>query len=326
MLEGGVTRHWQSRGDAIEDLARGDAVMDSRDKKVAKSWDEQSSHTPAARTRWWQFPTIHRHINRRVCGEPIDGFSQGLLRRLQKVRPGETYERGVSVGCGSGQKEMTLIRQGVVKSFELFEFSPVRIERENARAEELGISDRVTFRQANAFEVCHEASFDFVHWNNSLHHMYDVDAAIAWSRRVLRKGGVFYMDDFVGAKRFQWSRSSLLVASLVRSLLPARYLVDPRDQSKTLARRMQRPDPERLAADDPSEAADSDRILPMIHRHFPDAEIVLTGGAIYHLTLSDVLANVDEERDRTLLTWLLRLDSLMTTLGETHYAVAFAFT
>ena len=63
----------------------------------------------------------------------------------------------------------------------------------------------------------------------------------------------------------------------------------------------------------------------MIHRHFPDAEIVLTGGAIYHLTLSDVLANVDEERDRTLLTWLLRLDSLMATLGETHYAVAFAF-
>ena len=303
-----------------------DSGTKERDAKVAAEWDKRAQNAANIPTRWWQFPSIIRHINKRVCGDPVDGLSHGLLRRLQAHKPNVSWQRGVSVGCGAGQKEMELIRQGVVEHFDLYELAGLRLEQGRRRAERLGISDQVSWHHSDAFEDRSANRFDFVHWNNSLHHMYDVDDALAWSQHVLRSGGVFYMDDFVGSTRFQWSRSSLAAATMVRRLLPGRYLLDPRDPAKRLARVVRRPDPEKLAARDPSEAADSGRIIPSLRRHFPGAEIITTGGAIYHLALSDVLANLDEERDARLLGGLLWLDSAMARAGETHYAVALAFT
>ena len=74
---------------------------------------------------------------------------------------------------------------------------------------------------------------------------------------------------------------------------------------------------------DPTEAADSSRILPCLRARMPQAEITLTGGCIYSLALNDVLANFNEVEDRPLLNAGLTLDRALTELGETHYAVAF---
>ena len=75
---------------------------------------------------------------------------------------------------------------------------------------------------------------------------------------------------------------------------------------------------------DPTECADSSRIIPCLKKWFPDIEIAPTGGAIYHLALNDVLHNIDELNDRALLEKLLRIDDLCTRQGEFHYAVAIA--
>ncbi len=34
------------------------------------------------KVRWWQHPLIIRHINRIVCGEAVEGFSEGLNLRV----------------------------------------------------------------------------------------------------------------------------------------------------------------------------------------------------------------------------------------------------
>ena len=54
--------------------------------------------------------------------------------------------------------------------------------------------------------------------------------------------------------------------------------------------------------------------------------MTLTGGAIYHAALSDVLHNIDEDdaTDRALLDLTLQIDRLLAEQGETHYAVAVA--
>ena len=90
-----------------------------------------------------------------------------------------------------------------------------------------------------------------------------------------------------------------------------------------LPRVMQKVNAEKLRESDPSEAADSSRILECVKVRFPSAEIVLTGGAIYHLALSDILAHFAEE-EMGLLARLLAVDDLCTAMGETHYAVALA--
>jgi SAM-dependent methyltransferase len=154
------------------------------------------------------------------------------------------------------------------------------------------------FIQGDAFQLANEPEqYDLVHWNNSLHHMLNVEAAIEWSWKVLKPGGLFYMDDFVGSGRFQWTPQMLLAATAVRQSLPDRLLVNPHKLITMLPRIVKKPDPEKLRQSDPSEAADCSRILECVQRQFPGADIIFTGGVIYHLELSDVLANFAENED-----------------------------
>ncbi len=302
---------------------------EQKKRQIASHWSQvttQSQQSPNLRLRWWQSPHIIKRINQKVAGLPLDGFSQGITHRAKEIGGSRCpFTRGISVGCGNGQKEMTLVREGLVSSFQLYELSEVRIEQGKRLAKRFEVEDKVKFILADAFEEVQQTEcFDFVHWNNSLHHMLDVESAIAWSYRILKPGGMFYMDDYVGPNRMQWSDKMLQIASEARSILPEKYLKNPRNPSQLVPTTLQKPNVERLIQSDPSEAADSERIIECVLKHFPDSEITLTGGVVYHLALSDILHNFDESQDQHLLDLLMMIDDLSTEIGETHYGVALA--
>lgn len=297
-------------------------------KQIGEYWSGAVHKESQAglKLRWWQSPFIVRHINLRVCGQPVDGMSHGLMLRARQLLDGRVLGKGVSVGCGNAAKELDLIQSGLVECFDLCEFSEARIAEARARAEKLGLSDRIRFIQGDAFEqVTGCDQYDLVHWNNALHHMFDAEEAVRWSHWVLKPGGLFYMDDFVGPTRFQWSDLALNLATHVRLMLDARFLANPRKPDDRLPTDIRRPNPDKLKAVDPSEAADSGRILDSIRSHFPAVEIIATGGIVYHMALSDILHNFDEERDRTTLELLMFIDDLCADLVETLYATALAF-
>ncbi len=313
------------------------------DQKIDKVWSERSK-TKHVRLRWWHSQCVVKHINQKICGQPLEAFSGGINQRLLEISEGKTLSKGISVGCGNGQKEMDLLKKGLIGHFHLYELAEARIEQGKQLAKTWQLEDRVTFHNGNAFEVETTAeSFDFVHWNNSLHHMLDVEQAVRWSHHILRRGGLFYMDDFIGPSRFQWSDRNLALVDRILKILPEKYLVKPpgglRKKGikgqikgllgkfflkgpKNLIRSAKRPTVERMIEMDPSEAADSGRILEMVKRYFPSAEIVLTGGAVYHLALNDIIYNFDDDRDKHLMELLLVIDDLCSELGENHYATA----
>jgi 2-polyprenyl-3-methyl-5-hydroxy-6-metoxy-1,4-benzoquinol methylase len=314
--------------------------------RIAEKWSAEFRQKNKARTRWWQSPHIIRHINKKLSG---NGFEEepslGLTNRA-KVLAGDRcpFIHGVSVGCGNGSKEVNLLRDGLVKTFSLFDLSEECLRQARELAEKNQVAGRIQFHCTDAFEVVKEREcFDFIHWNNSLHHMFDVDMAVKWSYEICKKGGMFYMDDFVGPSRFQWSDQMLQVASRVRAVLPEKYLSQPVPASyigkvKWALKRLlfssqdqylystviSRPTVEAMIADDPSEAADSTRILAAVKNFFPDAEVTLTGGAMYGLALNDILQNFDEHKDAHLLDLILIIDDLCAALGETQYATALA--
>jgi hypothetical protein len=161
--------------------------------------------------------------------------------------------------------------------------------------------------------------------------MLDVNQAIEWSNRILKPGGLFYMDDFVGASRFQWPDRQLAMASEVRkSLQGTKYLRNPEKKNflsrKYLPCRIQRPDFNTMIKTDPSEAADSGQILPAISKWFPSAEVIKTGGVVYSLALANVISNFDEslQEDCLVLKSLLEIETRFIGQGETHYAVCLA--
>lgn len=295
--------------------------MNTAVERAAAYWNNVGTVPRKPRTRWWESKTIIRHINNRVCGEPVDGLHAGFHRLLSKEIGAKPAAKAVSVGAGTGFKERALLACGAVQEFHLYEISSERIRTGIEQAQKANVAHRMHFYQADAFEACAETNFDLVYWNNALHHMMDTTRAVRWSRDRLKDGGIFAMDDFIGPSRFQWTDTALGFARQYRASLPASMLSDPRDPSKP-AKPIERPTVEYMLRMDPSEAADSSSILPALHSTFSAPMVVMTGGAIYHAALNDILVNFDD--DGTELQAALALDHALSMMGENHYAVAIA--
>jgi SAM-dependent methyltransferase len=280
--------------------------------------------TGPARTRWWQSALIVSHINRNYCGKAVLGTDGGDIELLRTIGGGQSFDRAVSVGCGAAYHELRLLQEGVVAGFDLYEISEARADAALSKAQSLGLADRIDIRLIDAFSEPPVERYDLVYWKDALHHMFDAAQAVRWSRQVLRPGGAFFMNEFVGPTLMQYTERQLDLAERARGALPERYLANPHRPGETVPMRRARPDPARMAEVDPSECADSSNILPAVTSAFHDAVVIPTGGVVYALALNDILANLDESEDEALLRTLMLADDLCIEAGETLYAVAYA--
>jgi SAM-dependent methyltransferase len=301
--------------------------FDHDSAKVASDhWNESYALTAPMNIRWWQSTHVVEVINERVCGERLSAVSHGLYALAKRLHPEALpAPRAVSVGGGYGAKEMEAISLGLAGSFDLFEISPGAVERGRALATESGLSDAMNFRLEDAFAtVTGEQVYDLVFWNNALHHMSDTRAALEWSRRVLKPGGLLLMDDFVGPTRMQYPHEMIEISSAYRRDLPQGYLASPFVEGQQLSTEVVSPDIDDLINEDPSECCDSGNILPALADVFPEALVIPTGGGVYHLGLCDVLHNIMAAGDTNELDRAMKMDAACLESGMTHYAVAVA--
>lgn len=298
-------------------------VTDDKANRAGEFWDTCGEWRPkmAARVRWNESPRIVADHNQRVCGRAVgSGINAGLVQLLrEKAGASLPFGRAVSVGCGTGAKEMLLLKDEVARSFDLFDVSATSLKEGKRIAEEWCLTEKVRFIHGRDYREMLGTDYDMVYWDNALHHMFDAREAVKWSRDVLRPGGWFVMTDFVGANRFQYPDEAIALANLVRSSMPASFLTNPADPDTPYPGHVRRPTLEEMEYD-PSEAADSEAIIPAIKEFFPDALIRHVGGTVYHLAVSDVLTHIAE--DSNLLGFLLNLDR--NTSHIPHYAVALA--
>ena len=293
---------------------------------AAAYWSEQIVQLQTrtvSRIRWWEDETTIRHINSLVGppDPPVAHFA--FHSRIADFFLGRTGLKAISVGCGMGSKELWLMQLTNIDRFDLYDIAPMNIEYGVAEAGRLGFSSSARFFHENAFEEATDTDYDLVYWNNSLHHMPDVEAAIQWSKNRLKPGGLFAMDDFVGPDRFQWTDNNLEWASKVRASLNSRLLDNPFSPGTALPIDCGRPTVDEVIAMDPSEAMDSGRIPAVFRKAFPEGQFIPTGGALYHLALNDILCNFVSEEDLVCLRQILLLDQMLADNGTTQYAVAF---
>jgi len=261
---------------------------------------------------WWSSPALNAHIDRQICPRHETGIC-GLLR---EVGSGTILAEGVSIGAGSGQKELRLLRSGLVERFTLYELSNARAETARASATVEGLDDRVTVYVADAFAETVQPRYDLVYWDHSLHHMMDVDFALAWSVKSLRPGGILLINDYVGPTRLQWTRSQV---DRARSFVAAHRDVlgiDPGELPyKTPLSRF------RQMVRDPSEAPQSDRIEASFQK-LCGQDMIHIGGAMIHLCASYVLGATGSDDDHPLLQNLISWDLEALRDGHCHFAAA----
>lgn len=297
-------------------------MISENQKVVGEFWSGRAKSTG----NWWTNKLVVQDINRRVFGQPWSEVSRGALELGREVAGGRPLSLGISVGCGNGAKEIALIQGGFVERMLAYDLAETRIEQARQKAATLGISDRIEFRLADAFALHKQPEFDFVYWNNSLHHMFDVPGALAWSRDVLKPGGLLLLDDFVGPSRMRFDDQTMAYANAIRGMLPERLLAQARNGSADRA--LSRNWFEKRIAKDPSETVDSGRTLGALRDLFEAPVIRPTGGVVYFIALNGLFGNFDMAipEDRTLLKNLLSLDAIYTEAypDRTLYAVAAA--
>ncbi len=293
--------------------------MANMNQVVADHWDRVTHNPNPARSRWWMSDKIIRHINKRVCGKDIPGVNQGLIVSLNKMTGGKKFKKGLSIGCGGGTKELNLVRQGIVEHFDLYELSQSRCNLAKETFRKYGFEERVNVINQE-FSATDSSSYDFVHWDNSLHHMPDTDKAIFETYGLLESGGIFFMNDFIGKSRFQWSDAELEVINTFRDCLPDDFFVLP--DGKPIIKHIDRPNIQLMIDADPSEAADSESIIPSLKKRLKDPKILLTGGVIYHIGLNDIMVNISEESP--IMSLALLVDSLASKNGLNQYGVCLA--
>lgn len=296
--------------------------------RAAQRWDRNVRRPRTFTGKWFRYPPILRHHNMRICGEPLPGQADGMNLLLRRALGGRVLDRAISVGAGNGMRELEILRLGLVRHFELWDVSPESCRQARENADSMGFGDRVTIHlSGGAFEERDRPEFDLVHWNMSLHHMPSTEAAVRWSRQVLKPGGYFYALEMAGPNHYQWTDEMMAEANRAIGRVPRHWLKhwapDPPKVPEYREPRVALIPLERMLRRDPTECQDSERIEPSIRAVFPGAEITRIGGVIYYIGLDGCFWCLTEE-DEPLLAEFLAEDAALADRGLWLYLACLA--
>ena len=269
-------------------LRAGLAVGSGAKRRVAGVWGGDARERAARTPRDWLdsqevlwryvFPQFggddwYQYVKHRYCAEP---------RAL-----------GLSLCCGDGHIERDFIKRGLCAQAEGVDVAPEAVAVCRREAEAAGLSDRLSYRVADVERARLPADrYDIVVAWMALHHVRRLGHVFREVRRALRPGGIFVVNEYVGPSRFQVPVPRVeFINSLLREL-PGELR---RTQGGWVKERFERPLLWEIVNHDPSEAVRSDRILPLLRRHFALAECIGYGGTVLYWLLQGIVHNFDPD-------------------------------
>lgn len=230
---------------------------------------------------WLCEPAVRRYVNACVTGDPNVWPIDGLASRLG--HPGHA----ISLGCGDGMLDRQLRERGICDSLEGVDISSKSLQVARLRAEEQGLTG-MEYALGDLNRLALEpGSCDLAVFQQSLHHVADLEGCLGEVRKALRARGLVYLDEYVGPSRSEWSRCLLRKADEIFQALP---------RSIRRRRRLQLP----VDRGDPSEAIRSSEIVREISARF-EVELRRDYGGTFlsvifpHLDLDALAASQREE-------------------------------
>ena len=110
--------------------------------------------------------------------------------------------RVADVACGTGWSTISIARRYPGIEVTGIDIDAGSIERAIAHAAEVGLSDRVTFRVADAADTTEDGQYDLVTIFEAVHDMSQPAKVLATARRLLSPGGAVLIGDERVAETF----------------------------------------------------------------------------------------------------------------------------
>lgn len=275
--------------------------------------------------QWLHLDEVRALINRRVSGDPSVDSLQWLANHVAAAG-GPPLQRVLVIGCGNGWVERALHERGFAREFVGFDLSPEILGRARAHSAHL---PSIAYAQADMDKLpvgtapFLPGTFDAVLGLWSVHHCSQIDNLYAAVASLLSPGGWFFLDEYVGPDRFQYTVTHLAQVRALIDLLPDRLLTT---RSGQVRRGIRAPTVAEVVAVDPSEAARSASILPLLDQHFNVVAHRPYGGSLLHLVLAEVAQNFQPADARPWLQALLDAEDDLDRLGalEQHFSCVIA--
>lgn len=242
-------------------------------------------------------PYLRRRWNEKASGDPATDHRRYVVARYLGGRSGLT---ALSLGSGPGWNEAAWARLGLFSRVDGIELSPALVAVAGDRARKAGLDGILRFHAGDAGRPPYPLDrYDLVLCEGALHHLRPLERVVPALAAALAPGGLLVMLEFCGPDRFQWGARQLELVRQALDMIPARWRVR---KSGRLKGRVYRPGRLRMILADPSEAAESSRILPLLRRHFVPLEEKPLGGTVVQLAFHGITrAFIDPDKEAVAL-------------------------
>ncbi len=265
-----LERFWEKAGSGgwRQIVRRASAAKQDRTRSA---WE----HTQSPPIHAWEIPELRRRWNFMVSGNAqIDHVAHVKNNFLA----GKTGLAAFSPGCGGGGNEMSWARTGLFRRIDACDLSQPRIAAARRAAEQAGLDRILNFQVGDVGSMAGAGPYDLVITEGALHHFFPMRRALEEIRDMLRPGGFLVINEFVGPSRFQWTGRQLQAANELLNQIPEAYR--RRWENGRVKKRIDAPGRLRMMLADPSEAAESSAILPLLNEMFLPLEVKEKGGTL----------------------------------------------
>ena len=259
-------------------------------------------NTISSSSDFWIIPEIRCRWNEKCTGNPNIEYEDYVVSKYFSKSKGLKM---LSVGCGTGARERKFAKYPNFNLIEGVDMSEKQIDEARNHASDLKLNNIKYIVGDFTTHIFEHSTYDVILFNSSLHHFKDIHNILQTKvLPLLKDGGYLLIFEYVGPKRLQWTKQQLEFANKLLTDLPLKYKI--RFNSKSIKRRIYRPGLFRMLLVDPSEAIDSDSIIPSIHNHFKIIEERKIGWDISHLLFKDIAHNFlnNDKETQKLLTYL----------------------
>ena len=292
--------------------------MNKENQRTTTYWDRAFTDECESQTRVQQIYTFASELYWELYGNRCFGVGPdypGWLGWLHKVYGPEEPKRILELGCGTGDLTLELLAGGFARDFVAIDNSDVGLHAARQKAAKIlrphdeGEMRTVEFRSGdlNTLEL-EPGAFDGVIAQMSLHHVTELEHLFEQVLRSLKPYGVFAINEYVGANRWQWTDAQVALANTLLSRIPERLRrAHPDGHLKT---EIGRPTVEMMIQMDPTEAVRSEDILPLYQRWFTVEHLIDYGGSISVQVLDHIVGNFsgDDPEAVKWMKYVLRCD------------------
>jgi len=279
--------------------------------KTSEFWTACLKERGAPGRAGWMYAIDHPRLRAGLYDTYLGGLDPFSWMRARLPGPAQN---ALEIGCGGGDLAFGLIEAGACERIDAFDIAEGAIAAAQAKVRELGLRTlRFHWLDGNTWSMP-RGQYDFVYASHALHHIKNLEHLFAQVAATLRPGGVLFASDYIGPSRMQYADAHLAAMNAALATLPEAKRLDRFGVLKTA---IQRRPVELYLQHDPSEAARSAEIIPVL-RQFFDVEVVPMGMSLSFEVLLDIAHNFDPADDgaNALIDGIMCLEQQAERSGE----------